>query len=60
MEKQRSGSSGNNSHIILSIYVAVCTILVLIILLAPFQRAGSGVLEEEIYLKTSASESYEQ
>jgi hypothetical protein len=55
MENQNSHSQGKNSRIILSVYIAICAILILIILLAPFQHAGYGVQGGEIYLKPPAS-----
>jgi hypothetical protein len=57
MEKQKSDSLRNTPRIILNLYVAVCSALVLIILLTPFQHVDNGMLEGEIYLKASASES---
>ena len=56
MEKQASVPQGRINRIILSIYVAVCTLLVLIILLAPFQSKDSGIRQQEIYLNVSTSE----
>jgi hypothetical protein len=56
MEKQKSPSAGNASRILLSIYVAICTLLVLIILLSPFQPSDNSVLNSDIYLMTPTSE----
>ena len=56
MEKQASVPQGKINRIILSIYVAVCTLLVLIILLAPFQSKDSGIHQQEIYQKALTSE----
>ena len=55
MEKPDSSSSVNTSHIILSLYVAICSILILIILFAPFQGGGNVLQGGEIYLMNSVS-----
>lgn len=56
MEKQANLPQGNTSRIILSIYLAVCTLLVLIILLSPFQPTDNSVLKSDIYLLVPTSE----
>ncbi len=56
MEK-KPGSLENRSRVILSLYVLVCSILALIILLAPFQNANTGTVRGEIYLRSTTSQS---
>lgn len=60
MENPKNNPSVNASRIILNIYLAICTILVLIILLSPFQPTDNSVLNSDIYLLTPVSETYEQ
>jgi hypothetical protein len=56
MEKQKSNPPGNASRIILSIYIPICTVLVLIILLSPFQPTDNSVLNSDIYVLVPTSE----
>jgi hypothetical protein len=56
MENQSKNPPGNASRIILSIYLAVCTLLVLIILLTPFQPTDNSVLNSDIYILVPTSE----
>ena len=53
-------SSGISSRVALNLYIAVCAVLVLIILLAPFRHSTSDAQDAEIYLRTSVSETHGQ
>lgn len=57
MENQNNSPLEKRSRIMLGLYIAICTILILIVLLAPFQNSGYGVQGGELYLNPSTSES---
>lgn len=56
MERKMMNSSGSSSRVALNLYIAICAIIVLIILLAPFRHSTADGQDAEIYLRTSVSE----